>query len=76
MHHFGYFHPLDAAKGAGHTLVYVLVHANRDAAAESWKKFRADPEWIALKAATEKDGSLTTNTESVFLTPVDFSPTK
>lgn len=76
MMEVGYFHPLDAANGAGHTLVYMLAHASRPAAATSWAGFRADPDWVALKASSEKDGPLTTKTASVFLTPTDFSPLK
>jgi hypothetical protein len=74
MMEVGYFHPLDADKGAGHTLVYILGHASRAAAAASWAAFRTDPDWVSLKAETEKNGSLTTKTESIFLTPTDFSP--
>lgn len=76
MMEVGYFHPLDAKDGAGHTLVYMLAHASRQAAAASWAGFRADPDWVALKATTEKTGPLTTKTVSVFLQPVDFSPLK
>lgn len=76
MMEVGYFHPLDAKDGAGHTLVYMLAHASREAAAASWAGFRADPDWIALKAATEKNGPLTTKVVSIFLSPTDFSPLK
>ena len=76
MMEVGYFHPLDAAQGAGHTLVYILAHASRSAATASWQSFRADPDWISLKAESEKNGALTTKTESIFLTPTDFSPLK
>lgn len=76
MQGFGYFHPTDADKGAGRTLIYVMAHASREAAAASWKGFREDPEWVAMKAGTEKDGRLTEKVESMFLVPVDFSPTK
>ena len=58
------------------TLVYILAHPSREAADAAWKAFRADPEWIAAKAASEKDGSLTTKVESVFMTPTDYSPIK
>jgi hypothetical protein len=74
MMEVGYFHPLDAAQGAGHVLVYLLAHASREAATASWAGFRTDPDWIALKAQTEKAGSLTTKTESIFLAPTAFSP--
>jgi len=76
MMEVGYFHPLDPAQGAGRTLVYILAHASRSAATASWAAFRADPDWLALKAETEKDGALTTKTESIFLSPADFSPLK
>jgi len=67
---------LDAKDGAGHTLVYMLAHADRAAATASWAGFRSDPDWISLKATTEKNGALTTKTVSMFLTPTDFSPLK
>ena len=80
MTNLGYYHPLDADKGAGKTLIYFLAHANRDAATKSWAAFRADPVWVAAKAASEKaaGGSLTVTdgVKSVFLAPTDFSPVK
>lgn len=76
MMEVGYFHPTDAAAGAGHTLVYMLAHASREAAQASWAGFKADPDWIALKATTEKNGALTTKVVSIFLTPTDFSALK
>jgi len=72
----GYFHPLDADKGAGHTLVYILAHKDRDAAKASWKAFSQDPEWVKMKATTEANGRLTSKIQSVFLTPTEFSPLK
>lgn len=72
----GYFHPLDADKGAGTTLIYFLAHANRDAAAASWKAFRDDPAWAAARKASEKDGRLTTKVQSVYLNPTAFSALK
>ena len=76
MQEFGYFHPLDADKGAANTLIYIMAHENREAAANSWKSFRNDPAWIKMKADSEVDGSLTTKVESMFLVPTDFSLTK
>jgi hypothetical protein len=76
----GYYHPVDADKGAGKTLVYFLAHKSREAATASWAAFRADPVWVAARAASEKaaGGSLTIpdGVKSVFLIPTDFSPTK
>jgi hypothetical protein len=74
MTNLGYFHPSDADKGAGSTLLYFLAHASRDAAAASWKGFRDDPDWAKARTASEVNGKLTTKVESVFLRPADFSP--
>ena len=73
----GYFHPLDADKGAGTTLIYFLAFKSRDAAAASWKSFRDDPAWAKARTASEKDGKLTgKSSESVYLLPTDFSRIK
>lgn len=78
MTNLGYYHPVDADKGAGQTLIYFLAHANREAATQAWAAFRADPVWVAAKAASEKaaGGPLTIKdgVKSVFLVPTDFSP--
>lgn len=63
------------------TLIYLISHPSQDAAKASWDAFRADPDWVAAKAASEKaaGGSLTVEPgghESVFLKPTDYSPTK
>ncbi len=70
----GYFHPLDADKGAGKTLIYFLAFPSREAAAASWKSFRDDPAWAKARAETEKDGRITAKApESVYLIATDFS---
>jgi hypothetical protein len=73
MHPIAYWTPTDDPL-AGRTLVYIVRHKSRDAATESWKAFRADPEWIALKAESEKDGVFVQKSESTFLKLTDFSP--
>ncbi len=75
MTSIGYFVPMDAP-AKDNTLIYVLAHASREAAAKSWAEFRADPDWVKAKAESEKDGPLTTKVESVFMTPADFSNIK
>jgi hypothetical protein len=75
MTNVGYWVPQDKPL-ADNTLVYILAHSSREAAAKSWAGFRADPDWVKAKAASEKDGPLTTKVESVFLSPVDFSAIK
>jgi hypothetical protein len=73
MHGVGYWVPTDDPL-AGRTLIYMLRHKSRAAATESWAKFNADPEWVALKAESEKDGAFVKLHESTFMKLTDFSP--
>jgi hypothetical protein len=57
-------------------LVYILAHANEEAAKKSWETFKADPVWIAVRDASEKNGKLLEKIESVFLKPLPFSTIK
>jgi hypothetical protein len=72
----GFWVPTDANQGSADTLVYILAHKSRAAADASWAAFRADPEWVRVKAESEKGGSLTTKVDSVFMSPTDYSPMK
>lgn len=76
--HFGYWVPIDKKSGAEDTLIYLLSHKSREAAAQSFKAFRDDRAWITAKAESEKDGSLTApdGVKSVFMIPTDYSPSK
>jgi hypothetical protein len=72
----GFWEPIDKEAGAGDKLIYMLAHSSRATAEASWKSFRDDPEWIKVKADSEKNGPLTTKIESVFLAGTDYSPLK
>jgi hypothetical protein len=78
MSHFGYWELDKDQPAAADTLVYILWHASKESHDASFKAFRADPDWIAAKGASEKDGSLTTpdGVKSVLMKPTDYSPTK
>ena len=80
MTQIGYWTPVDKDKGADDTLVYILAHKDAAACAESFKNFRADPDWIAAKKASEEKagGSLTVKdgVKSTLMTPTDFSAMK
>ena len=74
-----YTTPIREKDGAGRKLIYLLAHKDKAAQAASFAAFRADPEWIKIKAESEKDGSLTEKENgvvSLLLTPTDFSPLK
>ncbi|ADW69717.1 NIPSNAP family containing protein [Granulicella tundricola MP5ACTX9] len=73
MEEVGYWTPTDEPL-ANRTLIYMLKHKSRAAATESWAKFKVDPEWVALKAETEKDGTFVIKNESTFMKLTDFSP--
>jgi hypothetical protein len=72
----GFWEPLDKEAGAGEKLIYMLAHPSRAAAEASWKAFHDDPEWVKVKADSEKGGPLTTKIESVFLAGTNYSPLK
>lgn len=77
MTNLPYFHPTDADKGAGKTLIYLLAHNSVESAKKSFDAFRADPEWIKVRDASEAAGKLLVSPPaSVFLKPVDFSALK
>lgn len=62
-------------------LVYLLGHGSEEAAKKNFAAFRSDPDWLAVKKASEElaGGSLT-NAEngvvSLFLQTTDYSPLK
>jgi hypothetical protein len=56
------------------TLVYVLKYPSRDEAVKMWKAFQDDPEWVRVKAESEKDGPIVEKVDSTFLELTDFSP--
>jgi hypothetical protein len=72
MHPVAYWVPTDEPL-AGRTLIYLMRHKSRAAADASWKAFSADPEWVALKTESEKDGPFVKLHESTFMTLTDFS---
>jgi hypothetical protein len=57
-------------------LVYILAHASEAAGKASFDTFRKDPDWVKVKADSEKNGPLTTKVESVYMKPTDYSPIK
>jgi hypothetical protein len=73
MELIGFWRPMQPDQAAEH-MVYLLAYPSRDAADRAWAAFRNDPEWQAAKEASEKDGTLVSRIESVFLTATDYSP--
>jgi len=67
MTNVGYWTPVKGQRGKNDdTLIYLLAHKSEDAAKASWAAFRADPDWVAARQASETKagGSLTSRTAS------------
>lgn len=75
MESIGYWVPQDPEKSKN-TLIYILAHPSLEAAQKNWDAFRADPEWVKAKAASEAAGPIVQKTESVYMTPTEFSVLK
>ena len=75
MKSVGYWVPQDAPLKQN-TLIYILEHPSREAAAANWKAFGGDPEWQKAAAESEKQGKLVSKVESVFVEATDYSPIK
>lgn len=69
--------PVDnEGKAVDNKLVYLLAHKSQEAARASFAAFGKDPEWVAAREASEKDGKIVAKVESQFLVPTDYSPMK
>ena len=53
-------------------LTYMLGFDNRQAAETAWTKFRADPEWIKLKAVAKYKETVS-NITNIYLNPAEGS---
>lgn len=79
----GYWTPMKDQPGAENRLVYIVAHKDAEAAKASFDAFRADPDWIAAKKASEEKagGPLTVQPQAVgvkstMMKATDFSPIK
>lgn len=73
MKSVAYWTPLDDP-AKKNTLIYILAHPSREAAAANWKAFQDDPEWKSVRDKSEANGKIVEKVESTFLTLTDFSP--
>ena len=67
-----YWTPLDEPAKSS-TLIYILAHPSREAAAANWKAFQDDPEWKSVRDKSEENGKLVEKVDSTFMTLTDFS---
>ena len=78
MTNIAYWRPVDKTGPKKDMLIYILAHPSVEAGKAAFEAFRADPDWLKAKAASEEKGggSLTTNVESVYMKPTDYSTIK
>jgi len=70
MTSIGYWVATDDEGKPDGSLVYIVAHASRAAAAQAWASFWVDPEWVAVRSDVEQ---VTASATSVFLDPTEFS---
>ncbi len=57
-------------------LIYMLAWESLAEREQKWNAFMSDPEWVAKRAESEKDGPILQNISSQFLAPTAFSSVK
>lgn len=57
-------------------LVYMLAWDSLAEREKKWNAFIADPEWLAVRAETEKDGQIVAKVVNQILAPTSFSSVK
>lgn len=78
MTNLPYFHLDEGQEGAETTLLYFLAHDSAEAKDASFAAFRSDPDWIAVRDASEQNGKILVEkgVVSTPLLPTDYSPLK
>lgn len=54
-------------------LTYLLAWESLAEREKKWVAFQTDPEWLAVRDASEKDGPILTNVSNAILQPTSFS---
>ena len=57
-------------------LIYMLIWNSMAQREDRWEKFRQDPEWIAIRTESEKDGPIVQSISNELLAPTAFSAVK
>ena len=73
MKSVAYWTPVDEPEKSN-TLIYILRHPSREAAAANWKSFQDDPEWKSVHDKSEANGKLVDKVDSTYMALTDFSP--
>ena len=73
MKSVAYWTPVDEPAKSS-TLIYILQHPSREAAAANWKAFQDDAEWQSVRDKSQVNGKLVDSIDSTFMAMTDFSP--
>jgi len=76
MTNVGYWLTTEPDESGQSKLVYILAHPSEAEGKKHFDEFRKDPKWVKAKGESEKNGSLTSKVESVYMNPLDYSPIK
>jgi hypothetical protein len=57
-------------------LTYLLAWESLAEREQKWNAFQSDPEWIAARAESEREGAIVANITNSFLQPTSFSSVK
>jgi hypothetical protein len=58
---------------SNHDLTYLIAWESLAEREQKWTSFQTDPEWIAARNESEKDGAIVANVASSILQPTAFS---
>lgn len=61
---------------SNHDLTYLLAWESLAERERKWNAFATDPEWIAKRTESERDGQIVESVRNSFLTPAAFSVVK
>jgi hypothetical protein len=61
---------------SNHDLYYMVAWDSMADREKKWNGFMSDPEWIAKRAESEKDGMIVQTIRNEFLQPTSFSAVK
>ena len=62
--------------GGNQDLHYLLAWESLAERETKWNKFATDPEWLAKRAESERDGPIVASIKNMFLQPTAFSAVK
>jgi len=71
----GFWTPAEGPESKN-TLIYIVAFPNKEAQAQAWAAFKADPEWQKAFKESHKNGVIVDQTQlkSQNLVPTDYSP--